>query len=473
MKKLLAILATASLILLNSCSKTDDATPQAKISRHINAKLTKEEIIDLNQNRFYPEFSKYANSEAKNSVTIIAQSSGIITSLPISSGDKVKTKQTIAKIGNSLASDINQSQINASENSLELLQESKENVLKGTKLSLETTEISVKTAQESYQNATLQKKNTEDLFEIQYDSANTSYKTAKNAYNDASDALEDFKLNNFDPEKIAEKEAQVKALKTAYKQSKYALEQVEENQEAQKDQLDYAIEVAKNQYELAKKQYDSIALSNSSQLLGIEGQELQLNGSKELLEINKKYNTITSPINGIVERIHVSENSFVGSGQSIATIEDPSEIILKTSLNENEIKLIKLYDLVEVFNEDEVFSGKINSINHTPDPSTKKYEIEISLPKNTNIVSGKLIKIKFKYTENEKIFIPINSIAIHNGKKSVKILDDKNFINELEIETGEIFGNLIEVKNGLFGNEKILAQGQSFLENGTKIVIAE
>lgn len=470
MKKLLAIYIVP-LLIFSACSAKQEEITQEKVARFISVELSNEEIFDLAKENFKPKFSKYANSEAKNKSTIIAQASGQIIDLPVSIGEKVKANQKIAQIGNSLSQDINQSQINASNDSLTLIEESKENLIKGTNLSLESAEIGLDTAKEGLKNANEQLKNSEDLYDIQYDSANSAYKTAKNAYNDASDALENFKLNNFDPEKIAEMEAQVRALKTAYKQSKYALEQMEEARNSQKDQLKYAIEIAKNQYELAEKQYEAAKISGSSQILSLEGQSDQIASGKELLEINKKYNTITTPISGIVSQVFVSKNSFIGNGQMIAEIEDPSEIILTTSLNEEEIKLITKYDLVEIETDEEVISGKINHIAYTPDPSTKKYEIEISLPKNSDIKSGKMIKTTFTSAKTEEIFIPINSVSIREGKKTVKIINEKNFIEEIEIDTGSIFAGLIEVKNGLTGNETILAQGQSFLEKGTKIVI--
>lgn len=469
MKRIFTILALLTFTL-SACSK-EIVEIKPKVARYITNEVSEDEIFDLKKENIQASFEKYAQSETKNQASIISQTTGLITDLKVEIGSTVKKNQSIATIGNSLVTDINSKQIESSNNSLQIIEESKNNTVKLSQISIESAEIGINTAYESYKNATQQLKNSENLYDIQYDSANNAYKTAKNNYYDAEDALDNFKLNNFDAEKISEMEAQVKVLKNAYKQSKYALEQVEEGQNSQQDQLKYAIDIAENQYKLAQEQYNSAKLASNSQLIGIDSQVNQINSAKDLLVLNQKYNTIKSPINGVVTELFIKKNSFTGSGQSIAKIEDPSEIILKTSLNESELKLISLYDNVELINEDVQLTGKINRISPTPNVNTKKTEIEISLPENTDIKSGKMIKIRFTSTKEDSIFIPINAIVLKDNQKTVKILDEKNFIISKDVEIGEIFGNLIEIKNGLTGDEIILAKGQNFFEEGNKIVI--
>lgn len=473
MNKTFFTLSTIVLLLTTSCTKDIEIVQKEKIERFISVEISEDEILDLNSEKPTPEFTKYAKSESKNKATIVAQSTGEVIELNFQMGEKVIKNQQIAKIGNSLSGDINQSQINSAENSLNIAEKSKENTVNLSKIGKTSAEIALNTAKESLNNAKTQYKNAENIYDIQYENAEKTYKTARNNYYDAKDALENFKLNNFEEEKIEEMEAQVNALKSAYKQSKYALEQMEESEKAQNDQLKFAIEMAENQYKLAEEQYKSSIISSSSQILGQESQILQIKSSKELLEINKKYNSIKTPISGIISELFVDKNSFVAQGQQIAKIEDPSEIILKTQLNETEISLIKLYDTVEVLFEDRIISGKINNIQKNLDPQTGKADIEISLPKESGIISGKLIKTVFKTKTEEKIYIPINALSIKDKKNIVKTINEKSFIELKEVETGEIFGSLIEIKAGLSGNEKVLTKGNAFIEKNYKVLISK
>ena len=98
MKKLLAIYIVP-LLIFSACSAKQEEITQEKVARFISVELSNEEIFDLAKENFKPKFSKYANSEAKNKSTIIAQASGQIIDLPVSIGEKVKANQKIAQIG--------------------------------------------------------------------------------------------------------------------------------------------------------------------------------------------------------------------------------------------------------------------------------------------------------------------------------------------------------------------------------------
>ncbi len=469
MKKILIKLIAITLIL-SACGEKP-STESVKVERFIKSELTVEEILDLSITKKTPSFEIYAKSEAKNQAIIISQSSGIITNLNASLGQNIKVNEVLAIIGNSLSTDINNSQINSSNEALTQNEKSKNNLEKISNVSIESAKIAKDIAYETYTNAKNQLKSTQNINEIQLKSTKDANKKAKNAYYDADEALENYKNSNNDKSKLSELENQVDSLYFAYKQSKYTLEQVEESQKAQENQLKYAIEIAQNQYQLSEKQYQNAVLSIEGQKIALDSQELQLKSNKDLLEINQKYLKIRSPIKGIITEIYAKENNFIASGQSLVKIEDPNEIMLSASLNDSEIKQIKLHDTVDVFYNDKTLKGQITKISPTPNQNTKKTEIEISLNKNEEIQSGILVKVEFYSSKRENIYIPISSIFIKDEKKLVKTINTNNFIELIEIESGEIFGNLIEIKKGLKGDEKVLIKGQSFIDAGHKIVI--
>ncbi len=485
-KKILSPLLIISLLFITSaCNQnTVEIVEKGKIDRFIVKEIQNTSIFDLNQEHANISYTKKTTAYSNQTVNINAQISGKLQNLNVEIGDYVFEGDLIATLGGSLATDVNNVQLDTAKELEKINNISKNLTEQSSTININSAKTGAKTALESYNNSLQSLENSKNIYYEQLDGAEIAEELAENGYDRAKEVyyealhnLESIENSN-DYVSIAQAEAQVAAAKIAKENSKLSLEQagngidqIQKGFNSQEDQLEFAIQSSYNQYQIALNQLQSSETGQLQQLNGLDAQIAQSDSSKKISELNQKYSRITAPISGTITKVFIDENNLVNPGQIIATVEETSNIILKTSLNENEVRLIKQGDKVDIIGDKRTLTGTVLHISPTINPNTKKIDIEISAPKDSKIPAGILMTVKFYSSANDRLFIPLNSIFIIDNIKNVKIVSDTNFIRYKQVQVGIIIGDYIEILSGLNGDERLITSTTTFLSEGDLIAI--
>ncbi len=185
------------------------------------------------------------------------------------------------------------------------------------------------------------------------------------------------------------REQQLNQLESAYKLAEANYERVkalydiggetQANLDAVKCNLDSSI----NQYELAKAgataetiaavqaQVDQATAGGAA----AQGQLKQAQASLEQIKVSLGYTTLTSPTDGIVTKINVSNGDMVSSGMPVAVITETVEPSITCNIKETNLAKVELNQNVAIKLSaygDKVFNGKVVQINKNADFATKK-----------------------------------------------------------------------------------------------------
>ncbi|MFA5948159.1 MAG: efflux RND transporter periplasmic adaptor subunit [Candidatus Gracilibacteria bacterium] len=506
MKKHSSIIAllSLSLFLFSACGTEN------KVERKIISSAKEVEIFDIKKDKPELSFTTTATVSSDSIVYIMPQTSGKIMEIKAKLGDTVKKYQTLIVLGDSLATDIAEIQYESAEEGLEKALESKNLTNQTAKNTVITAQFGVQTAKSSYENALKGKENYISTFEDQLDNANLGldnakdgYKTAKRAYNDMQDAIDDIEdeiddledelayLSQTDPRRITieatldglylaldkaeTQESTVKMSKDAaengVKMAENGIDLLEKGYESQLDQIQFGIETAYNQYQIALKQFENAANGADLQNLAAESQIIQAEAAKKSAELSNAQRFLKAPINGKITSISAESGNLTSPGQILMKIENSKSLIIKTSVNQNEAKLLLKRDEVQVIGDAGETTGEIISISTSLNDITKKIDIEIQVDKVGDLTPGEFVKIKFSPNPQTKIYVPLNSVQNKEGKKYVMTATPENKAQEKEVETGEIFGMYIEITKGLSKTDKVILAGTSFIENNDDISI--
>lgn len=231
--------------------------------------------------------------------------------------------------------------------------------------------------------------------------------------------------------------------------------------------------ISQDDYETAKQEYAD-AKSGVSEL-----EELikQAKIEVKIAETDLSYTVITSPIDGVVVSIPISEGQTVNSMQSAPTIvqvADLKKMLIKPEISEGDITKLKKGQEVEftiLSLPEKVYKAKIDSI----DPATTtltddEYEESASdteavyyyanvIVDNTdnNLRIGMTTTNTIKVAEaRDVIFIPTTALYKKGGKYYVRTLGEKEVVEEKEVEIGINDDLNTEIKSGLREGEKVI-----------------
>jgi RND family efflux transporter MFP subunit len=251
----------------------------------------------------------------------------------------------------------------------------------------------------------------------------------------------------------------------------------------------------KAQLDLAKSVYDR--QSNLwSQHIGTEVQLLQAKTNVESLQnqlkaIQAQVNAaqeqanqanVYSDVNGTVDDItaHVGE-TFSGNpltGGYIKIVNN-TELKITVTVPENYAGQVSKGSkvIVEIPDINKTFNSEITFLSRTIGATTRGFTAEIRVPKGITLRPNQIALVKIlDYTASNSIAIPLNTLQTGENGKYVLVAakkDDQLIAAKKDVTIGQLYGDSIEIKQGLKAGDVLITRGYQDLFEGQPITTGE
>ena len=235
---------------------------------------------------------------------------------------------------------------------------------------------------------------------------------------------------------------------------------------------DDAVELAEENLKMAENRKDQAELSAQSQINGARIQvELAALGLNQA-QVGYEKTFIKAPIGGYVVSKNIKEEDYVVAGSSIAQIAKKGELESRVYLSQDEANRIFAGDEVDVTFGSEMIKGRISSVSKVADQDNQRFEVVVRTVGELLTQANQFANIKFslRLTSQEGFFIPLEAVNIGQKKNEVFVIRNGQ-AEKREIETGEIIGRQIEIKEGLKENEMVVIEGNRNLQTGEVVII--
>jgi RND family efflux transporter MFP subunit len=247
------------------------------------------------------------------------------------------------------------------------------------------------------------------------------------------------------------------------------------------DQLNIQLQNAKASYENA--QSDAQRYENAFKTGGVTKQQvdqakLSLTNAKaqyDAARINVGDASIKSSINGIVNARNIEPGSVVSPGTVLFELVNVSTLKLKVNVDEQHVAGLKVGNTIKVSASvypDKTFNGKITFIAPKADGSLNfPVEIEIANNPDNELKAGMYGTATFASGTAQSA--PVKTIpraAFVGGVAGNQVFVVKDNVAKLvKIVSGRIFGDNVEVLDGLNQGDIVVTSGQINLNDGTKV----
>lgn len=248
------------------------------------------------------------------------------------------------------------------------------------------------------------------------------------------------------------------------------------------------LDLAKSVYERQKNLWN--------QNIGTEVQLLQAETNVETLQnqlkaIQAQVNTaqeqanqanVYSNVNGTVDDItaHVGE-TFSGNplaGGYIKIVND-NELKITVTVPENYAGKVSKGSnvIVEIPDIDKTFSSEIIFLSRTIGATTRGFTAEIRVPKGINLRPNQTALVKIlDYSAPNSIAIPLNTLQTDENGKYVLVAEKKGdqlIAAKKNVKIGQLYGDSIEIKEGLKTGDVLVTSGYQDLFEGQPITTGE
>lgn len=203
--------------------------------------------------------------------------------------------------------------------------------------------------------------------------------------------------------------------------------------------------------------------------LAIENAQTNISSIKEQM----KFYTITAPMSGYINKLHIEQGSYVMPGTPVIDIVDIGTLKLVVKVDETLVPMIKVGRSVPVTTDvfpGKKYSGTVSNIGVKSDNS-QKFDVEITIGNGgSDLKSGMYGKAYFeKLSSTQGMFIPRSAIVGSLQDPSVYVINSDSTAQFRKITTGVYNGNNIAVTSGLSSGDKVVTMGQINLQEGVRV----
>ncbi len=221
----------------------------------------------------------------------------------------------------------------------------------------------------------------------------------------------------------------------------------------------------------SQKELDNITTNFEQAKAGLEAAKQMQN---EVLA-NLAYADIIAPFDGIITGKFIDNGDLANPGMPLLSLENNTNYLVKTYVNETQIGQIKNGDKVQVIikSSNEQVTGIISEISISSTDSGGLYLVKIILTNPEKVYSGMFASIAFSNSETSTatLFIPKSALIYQGQLIGVYTVSLQNTALLRWLRVGKTEGNQVEILSGLTADEKIITQADGALYNGARLKI--
>jgi len=187
--------------------------------------------------------------------------------------------------------------------------------------------------------------------------------------------------------------------------------------------------------------------------------------------------TIRSPMQGIVDRVHIENGTFLNSGDPVVKILQIDKLKIEVGIPESDVDAVrKLKTFVMTIDalKGKTYTGEYHYLHKTADSMARLYNLEIKVDnKDGQILPDMFARVKIiKQKDPQGLAVPMYSLVSPN--KEIGVYVEKNgIICFRPVRTGFQDGWKTQILNGLEPGEKVVVVGHRIIEDGEKVNVTK
>lgn len=186
---------------------------------------------------------------------------------------------------------------------------------------------------------------------------------------------------------------------------------------------------------------------------------------------------IKAPINGIINKKHIEQGTFVGPGAPLFDLVNVSKLKLRVNVDESHVANLTEGDIIKVKASvlpNENFTGKVTFIAPKADAALN-YPVDLLIENNQNskLRAGMYGSAYFD-SENDQetpvLIVPRNAFVGSVSSNLIYIIQNNEAISR-NVIAGRNFGDFVEILDGLKEGDIVVTSGQINLTDNTPVTI--
>ncbi|MFH1134824.1 MAG: efflux RND transporter periplasmic adaptor subunit [Pseudomonadota bacterium] len=233
------------------------------------------------------------------------------------------------------------------------------------------------------------------------------------------------------------------------------------------------VDLARNLFESRKSLFERKIISRED-FIRMETELEVKRGVLRQAEVAYEQGFIRSPINGLINALHVEHGEFVARGDPVFNVVNIDRIKVDVSVPELDVRHLKVGDqalaAIDAF-PGETLGGIIDFVAFKADEVTKTFLVRVVIENAEHrIRPGMIARVAFvRRNITDALVVPLFALVDKAGERLV-FVDDNGTVRARQVEIGVIDSARVQIVKGLNPGDKVIVVGQTEVEEGTKVI---
>ncbi|MCX7029071.1 MAG: efflux RND transporter periplasmic adaptor subunit [Spirochaetes bacterium] len=212
-----------------------------------------------------------------------------------------------------------------------------------------------------------------------------------------------------------------------------------------------------------------------------EAQLASAQAQYDLAKLNLDNTRVTAPIGGQVAKVPIDEGNIAGMATALVVIVNETAMVVKAALPERHYgdflvagENVRAEAVFAALAGRGALPGRLISISPTIDPATRTFtaEVEVTDPKG-ELRSGMYASVTFEVERaDDALLVPTAALCSRGGGRGVFVVDG-GVARFRALKTGIEGDGMVQVLEGLAAGDRVVVDGNAFLENGQRVSLGE
>ncbi len=238
---------------------------------------------------------------------------------------------------------------------------------------------------------------------------------------------------------------------------------------------------AKANHELAEGAYKRRKHLHERNIIGQEELDQSRNqlavaeGSLRQVKVQYEKGFVHSPIDGVINYLHVDPGEYVGRGGPVVELVNVDKVEISVNVPELDVNYFKpggpaMFRVDAIPNRD--FGGIIDFVALKADPATKTFRVKVLMDNaDGKVRPGMIARVAFlRRIIPDALAVPLFAVVDRGGERLVYVEKD-SVAQARTIGIGVITGDSVQITQGLEPGDHVIVTGQNDVQEGTKVLV--
>ncbi len=240
------------------------------------------------------------------------------------------------------------------------------------------------------------------------------------------------------------------------------------------DRAEAAYKLSDDLYQRRKKLFDRKIINQEELDHSLTERTLAL-GFLRQARVEHERGYIRSPIDGLVNNLHVEEGEFVDRGKPFVDLVNVDRIKIRVNVPELDVRYLEVGQKAEVrvdaFPETRLL-GTVDFVPYKADPATKTFQVRVLIENpGHRIRPGMIVRVRFlRRIIKDALTTPLFALVDKGGERLL-FLEKDGIVHAREVTIGIIEGDRVQITDGLKPGDHVIVTGQTEVEEGMKVQV--